>query len=90
MPYTRQQAGASKSNFPRLSLLDQGRILEVCRLDSCSRFHAVWLRDNGQSTNTRDPSNHQKLITLQDIPEGTALESASINLDKPVGVAVST
>ena len=77
----RQQASASKSDLPRLSLLDQGRILEVCRLEGCSRFHAVWLRDNGQSANTRDPSNHQKLITLQDIPENTALESASINPD---------
>ncbi len=81
MSSARQQASAPKSGLPRLNLLEQGRILEVCRLESCSRFHAVWLRDNGQSANTRDPSNHQKLVTLQDIPENTTLESASINAE---------
>ncbi len=81
MSCTRQQASAPESGLPRLDLLDQGRILEVCRAEGRSRFHAVWLRDNGQSANTRDPSNHQKLITLQDIPQDTILESASINPD---------
>ena len=77
-----RQTSASQADLPRLNLLEQGRILEVCRSGACSRFHALWLRDNGQDANTRDPSNHQKLITLQDIPENTALESASVNADK--------
>lgn len=78
MSQTKQKTAGFKTE---LNLINGGRILEVCWPGSYSRFHAVWLRDNGQDAKTRDPSNFQKLITLQDIPENTVLESASINPD---------
>ncbi|MCY3768866.1 MAG: TauD/TfdA family dioxygenase [Gammaproteobacteria bacterium] len=44
-----------------------------------SRFHAVWLRDNGQDDRTRDPSNRQKLVRLQDLPLQTSIRSATLD-----------
>ena len=40
------------------------------------RFHAIWLRDNALDESTRDPTNGQRLITLQDIPKDIRLISA--------------
>ena len=60
-------------------LIDQGNILEICWPDGSSRFHSIWLRDNGQDDKTRNPSNFQKLITLQDIPKNSTIRAATIN-----------
>ena len=34
---------------------------------SQARFHAVWLRDNSPDSETRSPSNGQRLITVLDL-----------------------
>ena len=46
--------------------------------DKQSRFHAIWLRDNGQDDNTRNQANHQKLITIADIPDAVSVEHIEI------------
>lgn len=48
--------------------------LEKMRL----RFHAIWLRDNAQDSDTRAPGNGQRLIALRDIPEGTVIAEAIV------------
>lgn len=45
------------------------------------RFHAIWLRDNALDADTRDPGNGQRLVTLGEIPEDTAIDSAEIKDD---------
>ena len=69
------------SNQPdiRPEILECGEVVNVnWPGNGASRFHALWLRDNGQDARTRDPSNYQKLITLNDIPEFTRVESAVV------------
>ena len=62
-----------------VEILDNGNLLNVCWPElGQSRFHAVWLRDNGQDSQTRDASNYQKLITLNDIPVQTLIDSAIV------------
>ena len=63
----------------KIIVSDDGRILEINWSNFKSRYHSIWLRDNGQDDKTRNPSNHQKLITLQDIPIDCSISSASIN-----------
>ena len=62
----------------QVEILDQGETLRISGPDGETRFHAVWLRDNGQDDNTRNPANGQKLITLQDIPPDTTLSDARV------------
>ena len=63
-----------------VDILDDGNLIKLYwpGAQPC-RFHAVWLRDNGHDTKTRDPGNWQKLITVSDIPEQTRVERASID-----------
>ncbi|WP_166417234.1 2-trimethylaminoethylphosphonate dioxygenase [Cochlodiniinecator piscidefendens] len=42
-----------------------------------ARFHAIWLRDNAQDAETRDPGNGQRLIALRDIPVDTTVSDVS-------------
>ena len=58
---------------------DEGRVLRVDWAGESSRFHAAWLRDNGQDPDTRDPGNGQKLTTVLDIPEDTRISAAGID-----------
>lgn len=39
------------------------------------RFHAIWLRDNAPDSETRDPGNGQRLITLAEIPADTKIDA---------------
>lgn len=49
------------------------RFLEVDWDDgTASRFHYVWLRDNCYCDDCHDPSTHQKMVWLVDIPEEIA------------------
>ena len=65
---------------PNVEILEQGQQLALTWPDSSrGRFHAIWLRDNGQDPNTRDPGNNQKLVTLADIPAETRIEKATIS-----------
>jgi gamma-butyrobetaine dioxygenase len=43
------------------------------------RFHAIWLRDNAQDENTRSAQNGQRLISLQDIPPSTSIQTAALS-----------
>ncbi|MEM7379168.1 MAG: TauD/TfdA family dioxygenase [Pseudomonadota bacterium] len=47
-----------------------------------SRFHAMWLRDNARDSETRSPSNGQRLIALRDIPADTCIADASVANDQ--------
>ncbi|MEM1300445.1 MAG: gamma-butyrobetaine dioxygenase [Pseudomonadota bacterium] len=42
------------------------------------RYHAVWLRDNAQGPETRDPGNGQRLITLADVPADISVTRAEV------------
>lgn len=42
------------------------------------RFHAIWLRDNALDSDTRDPNNGQRLITMADLPDTTLVTHAHI------------
>ena len=51
-------------------LSEDGQILTVLSDNgSALRFHAIWLRDNAQDPETRQPDNGQRLIALRDIPD---------------------
>lgn len=68
--------------MPRLTatdLLEDGAALQLRWADGqTARFHAIWLRDNALDPGTRDPSNGQRLITLQDIPPDTRIATAAV------------
>ncbi len=44
----------------------------------CSRFHALWLRDNAPDAATRNSANGQRLITILDIPADTTIAAARV------------
>ena len=61
-----------------ITLSPDGQVLEISGLaPEPLRFHAVWLRDNARDERTRSPENGQKLITIGDIPEDTAILAAT-------------
>ncbi|MDG2341171.1 MAG: gamma-butyrobetaine hydroxylase-like domain-containing protein, partial [Paracoccaceae bacterium] len=67
----------------KLTITDNGNILEVGLSDGkIHRFHAIWLRDNSQSAETRDPNNGQRLITMSDISADIAVASAELEGDQ--------
>lgn len=52
-----------------VELSEDGQVLTVLSDNGQAfRFHAVWLRDNAQDPETRQPDNGQRLIALRDIP----------------------
>ena len=59
-------------------IIDGGKVISIQWPDQTLRFHAIWLRDNGQDENTKNLANLQKLITIQDIPPSTVVSSATI------------
>jgi gamma-butyrobetaine dioxygenase len=65
---------------------EDGRVLRLRNGEAESRFHAIWLRDNAQDADTRDPANGQRLITLADLPEDCRLSDATAGED---GVTVT-
>ncbi len=64
-----------------VSLEQNGAVLRIDTPQGARRFHGVWLRDNAQDPQTRDPGNGQRLITLADIPEDCALSAAQLQGD---------
>ncbi len=61
-------------------LHNQGQLLELSGPEQpATRFHAIWLRDNAQDSDTRSPGNGQKLIALRDIPADTTIRQASVS-----------
>lgn len=66
---------------------EDGSILNLSQADgSTTRFHAIWLRDNAQDPQTRDPGNGQKLVTLDDLPAETRISEAHISSDDSVSI----
>ena len=65
----------------RAEIADNGLILRLEQPTTglTAHFHAIWLRDNARDDGTRDPSNGQRLITLQDIPLETRIKAANVN-----------
>ena len=62
----------------RVDVLEGGAgIRAVWEDGSEARFHAIWLRDNAQDAETRDPGNGQRLISLADIPSEIAVAGAT-------------
>ncbi|NNE50853.1 MAG: DUF971 domain-containing protein [Sulfitobacter sp.] len=53
----------------RATLEDEGQVLRLRQGSGEMRFHAIWLRDNAQDAQTRDPGNGQRLVTVADLPE---------------------
>ncbi len=41
-----------------------------------ARFHAIWLLDNALDETTRHPKNHQRLITILDLPPNSKITNA--------------
>ena len=65
-----------------VEIREQGRVLAVNSGDrQLARFHAIWLRDNALDSETRDPSNGQRYISVLDIPTETRIESAELSAD---------
>jgi gamma-butyrobetaine hydroxylase len=60
-----------------VDIIDDGKIIAIQWPDQTLRFHAIWLRDNGQDENTKNLANFQKLFTIQDIPLSTVVSSAT-------------
>ena len=62
----------------RVDVLEGGTgVRAVWEDGSEARFHAIWLRDNAQDAQTRDPGNGQRLISLADIPTEIAVAGAT-------------
>ena len=61
-----------------VDILTNGSAITVRWPDKESRYHAIWLRDNGQDSNTRNQANLQKLITVANIPETVCVEHATV------------
>ena len=60
-----------------IEIIDDGAAISLdWEGNARSRFHAIWLRDNAPDPSTRDTANGQRLITLEDIPPETRIDSA--------------
>jgi len=58
-------------------ITENGAIVEVDHNATTHRFHALWLRDNAPTADTRDPDNGQRLITMADLALDTTVVAAS-------------
>ena len=58
----------------------EGAVLRLNKSSNGSvvRFHAIWLRDNAQDSETRSSSNGQRLIALRDIPSNTYISHCRV------------
>ena len=69
----------SKLRQPSVAILEEGRLLSLSWAERVSaRFHAAWLRDNGQDPATLDSSNGLRLITILDIPADPRIIDANL------------
>lgn len=68
---------APNSSAPRLvsaEIIASGRAVVLLWSDrQRTRFHSIWLRDNALDSQTRDPGNGQRLLTLAQIPDDTLI-----------------
>ena len=68
--------------MPKVNVDSSGSFLTLETQGGIFRFHAVWLRDNSQDSDTRAAGNGQRLITLKDIPADTTIDNASLTDDR--------
>ena len=68
--------------MPQVHVDSSGSFLTLETQGGIFRFHAVWLRDNSQDSDTRAAGNGQRLITLKDIPADTTIDNASLTDDR--------
>lgn len=69
-----------ESRVAAATLEEDGRILSVSfGSGQMRRFHAIWLRDNAQDPETRDPGNGQRLIRVGDLPENPVIAAAALD-----------
>ena len=64
-----------------VAICDDGSFVTLKGDQTQHRFHAIWLRDNAQDSETRSPANGQRLIALRDISPETRLEKAEVSED---------
>lgn len=62
----------------QVAINESGNILVLDHNREQFRFHAVWLRDNAWDTETRSPSNGQRLIALRDIDPKVQISAAAV------------
>ena len=62
-----------------VSIDSSGAFLTLDISSGAYRFHAIWLRDNAQDSETRAAGNGQRLITLADIPPDIRISDASVS-----------
>ena len=64
--------------MPSVTVDQTGAFLTLVVPSGPLRFHAIWLRDNAQDSETRAAGSGQRLIALRDIPADTRIEAAEI------------
>ncbi|MES0879124.1 2-trimethylaminoethylphosphonate dioxygenase [Roseibium sp. SCP14] len=64
-----------------VAICDDGSFVALKEDQTQHRFHAIWLRDNAWDSETRSPSNGQRLIALRDISPDVGIASAEISGD---------
>jgi len=60
------------------TLSDNGQIVSISAAHQTYQFHAIWLRDNAQDTQTRSVQNGQRLITLQNISTDLQISATQV------------
>ena len=69
----------------RVEISSDGRVLTLdIGGEAGCRFHAVWLRDNSQDSETRDAGNGQRLVALTDLPADPIMTNAVADGDSVV------
>ncbi|KAG1702966.1 putative gamma-butyrobetaine dioxygenase [Nymphon striatum] len=75
-----------KMTYVSADIIDNGNTLLLTDNNAAkTRFHAVWLRDNALDEETR-AANGQRLITLNDIPKNTNLQSARLDENSKIAL----
>lgn len=86
----RHLAGTLLMKLTTVFLADDNKSLNLGWSDgSHTRFHAIWLRDNGLDAKTRSPANGQRLITVLEIPTDTTITDATITGDGALSVLIA-
>ena len=62
----------------QVDILENGKVLALTKGNNTQRFHAIWLRDNAQDSETRAPGNGQRLTALRDIPKDIRVSQAQV------------
>ena len=70
-----------------VEVVENGGAVRLAWNDGChARFHAMWLRDNSPDSDTRSPSNGQRLITVLDLAPDLKVAEARLARDGSLDV----